>query len=63
MPKGNPNAQTLATETYRKKNGIISKNFKLKRELCDAFAEACADKGESQTAVIARMMRNYINKK
>ena len=33
MPKGKPTAQTIATEKYAKKVGIIAKTYKLKKEL------------------------------
>ena len=53
-------AQTRATDKYRKKMGIISKNFKLKKELADQFADACKKVGVSQTAQIAQMMQEFI---
>ena len=39
MPKGNPKAQTVATRKYEEKIGMISKSYKLKKELVDEFAE------------------------
>lgn len=60
MPKGNPNAQTKATEKYQKKAGYITKAFKLKKDLCDEFAAACDKTGESQASVISAFMREYI---
>ena len=60
MPKGAPTAQTIASEKYQKKVGIIVKGFKVKRELADDFAAACERAGESQASVIARYMQQYI---
>lgn len=37
-----------------KNRGIISKNFKLKKELWDEFAQACAAAGISQTEAIKK---------
>ena len=33
MPIGKPSKQTIATEKYAKKVGLISKSYKLKKEL------------------------------
>ncbi|MFI3238070.1 MAG: chemotaxis protein [Lachnospiraceae bacterium] len=60
MSKGNPTAQTIASEKYQKKAGYTTKGFKIKKELADEFTKACQEKGESQASVISRMMREYI---
>lgn len=60
MPKGSPSAQTIATEKYTKKVGIISKSYKLKKELVDEFAEACDKAGTSQATQLSLMMRQFI---
>ena len=60
MPKGEPNAQTLATDRYQKKAGYFTKGFKLKRELADEFAVACEKAGVSQAFQISKMMREFI---
>lgn len=60
MPKGSPSAQTVATEKYTKKVGIISKSYKLKKELVDEFAEACEKAGTSRAAQLSLMMRRFI---
>ena len=60
MPKGNPTSQTKASEKYQKKVGIISKSYKLKKDLADRFAEACAAAGVSQAAQITKMMEEFI---
>ena len=62
MPKGKPNAQTLATERYQKKAGYFTKGFKIKRELADEFAAACEKAGISQAAQISKMMREFIDR-
>ncbi len=62
MPKGNPTAQTSATEKYRKKMGIISKTFKIKKELADQYAEACEMAGVPQTVQIVEMMQEFITR-
>lgn len=60
MPKGNPTAQTKATEKYQKKVGLVAKSYKIKKSLADSFKEACDRKGEAQSVVIARLMEQYI---
>ena len=54
------NAQTRASAEYRKRQGIISKNYKLKKELCDEFAKACGAAGISQTEAIKGFMIGFI---
>lgn len=53
-------AQTIASQKYQQKVGLIAKSFKLKKELADQFKEACDRKGEAQAVVIARFMEQYI---
>ena len=60
MPKGSPNAQTMSTEKYQKKAGYMTKGFKIKRDVADAFAEACDKAGVSQAAQITKMMQEFI---
>ena len=56
------NSRTRATAKYQKKVGLISKSYKLKKEVADRFAEACAAAGTSQSAQITKMMEEYIEK-
>ena len=56
-----PKAQTKATDKWQKKVRIISKSFKLKKELTDEFKEACEKAGVSQAAQISKMMREFID--
>lgn len=57
-----PKAQTKATDKWQKKVGIISKSFKLKKELTEEFKEACEKAGVSQAAQISKMMHEFIDK-
>jgi len=61
MPKGAPSAQTKASDKYQKKVGLISKSYKLKKDLADEFAIACQKTGKSQAAVISEFMKDYID--
>lgn len=60
MPKGEPNAQTIASDKYQKKAGYMVKGFKLKRELVEQYEKACEKDGVTQTAKIRELMQNYI---
>lgn len=41
---------------------MISKSFRLKKDLCERFKNACEKNGESQAAVISAFMNEYIKK-
>ena len=60
MPKGNPTAQTKASEKYQKKAGYSVKGFKLKGDVADRFAAACDAAGISQAAKITELMEQFI---
>lgn len=60
MPKGSPNAQTLATAKYQEKAGYVSKSFKIKKDLAEEFREACEKTGVSQAGQLSVMMREFI---
>lgn len=60
MPIGNPKPQTIATKKYEQKAGLVSKSYKLRRELVDQFAVACEKAGVSQAAQITAMMKEFI---
>lgn len=60
MPRGNPKSQTIASEKYQKKAGYMTKGFKLKRDLVEAFEKACEKAGVSQAAQIRKMMLEFI---
>ena len=59
MPIGKPSRQTIATEKYMKKAGWISKSYKIKREIAEAYAEACKAAGVSQARQLMNMMKEF----
>ena len=59
MPVGSPKPQTIATEKYGKKVGLMSKSYKLKREVVEEFASACEKAGVSQAAQLTKMMQEF----
>ena len=63
MPKGEPSKNTIRTDRWSKKNGYITKGFKMYREQAEAFKNACEKNGEAQSAVITRLMQLYIDGK
>ena len=60
MPKGDPSKATQRVERYQKKAGYKVKGFKLKGDIAERFEAACKVAGESQAAVITRLMEEYI---
>ena len=55
--------QTLRNERYQKKAGWVSKSYKLKKEVVDAYAEACEKAGVTSVADSSRsMMKEFIEK-
>lgn len=60
MPKGNPKPQTIATGKYEAKIGMMSKSYKLKREVVEGFAKACETAGTSQAAQLTKMMKAFM---
>ncbi len=61
MPVGNPSQQTKASEKYQRKVGLISKSYKLKKELVEDFAIACDKAGIAQAAQLSKMMQEFID--
>ena len=49
-------------DKWNAKAGLISKSYKLKRELVEAFADACEKAGVSQAGQLSMMMREFIDK-
>lgn len=47
-------------DKWNAKAGLISKSYKLKRELVEQFAVACDKAGVSQAGQITRMMEKFI---
>ncbi len=62
MPTGEPNKQTQASEKYHARIGLMSKSYKLKRDLVEAFNAACKENGVSQSLALTRLMTEYIDK-
>lgn len=60
MPVGNPSKQTVATQKYNEKVGLISKSYKLRKELTEEFADACAKRNISAAAAITEFMEKFI---
>ena len=54
--------QTLRNERYQKKAGWVSKSYKLKKEVVDAYAEACEKAGVSAAGQLPKMMKEFIEK-
>ena len=54
------NSQTKATEKYQKKIGLVSKSYKLKKEIVDAYAAACKKAGVSAAGQLTKMMTAFI---
>lgn len=52
--------QTLRNERYQKKAGWMSKSYKLKREVVEAYAEACDKAGVSAAGQLTKMMKEFI---
>lgn len=52
--------QTLRNERYQKKAGWVSKSYKLKQEVVDAYAEACEKAGVSAAGQLTKMMKEFI---
>ncbi len=52
--------QSEATRKYEAKVGLISKTYKLKREVVEAFAKACNKAGVSQAGQLTKMMTDFI---
>lgn len=53
--------RTRVSGWTRVKVGYISKSYKLKKDIVEAFAEACKKNGISQAAAISKFMQQYIN--
>ena len=47
-------------DKWNAKAGLISKSYKLKKDLVDQFAEACEKPGVSQASQLTKMMRDFI---
>lgn len=61
MPIGSPTPQTIATKKYEKKAGWVSKSYKLKRDVVEAYAQACEKAGVSAAGQLTKMMQQFID--
>lgn len=61
MPVGNPSKQTIATRKYEAKAGWVSKTYKMKKEIVEAFKEVCEKNGDSQAGKLMEYMQDYFN--
>lgn len=48
-------------DRWNAKAGLISKSYKLKKEVVEQFAEACERAGVSQAGQLTIMMLDFIN--
>ncbi|MDR2972014.1 MAG: hypothetical protein LBU83_08815 [Bacteroidales bacterium] len=55
-------AATRATARYQKKKGLISKSYKLNREIVEMFSEACENIETTQAKEITKFMKRFIKK-
>jgi hypothetical protein len=53
---------TAATTRYQKKKGLVSKSYKLDRDIAESFAEACENAETSQAKELTKFMKRYIRK-
>jgi len=53
---------TRATARYQKNKGLISKSYKLDKDITDEFAEACENAETSQAKELTKFMKRYIRK-
>lgn len=60
MPVEKKSAQAAATRKYEQKVGLISKSYKLKKELAEEYAAACAKEGVSASGQLSKMMKGFI---
>ena len=51
--------RTEVVERYKKKAGWLSKSYTLKKDIVEAFKEACEKNGVSQASVLSAYMVEY----
>ena len=47
-------------DKWNAKAGLISKSYKLKKELVEEFAKVCEESGVSQASQLSKLMKQYI---
>lgn len=59
------NKKQRPQDKWNEKNGLVSKSYKLKKEIADQFDKACQVAGVSKKSQLERMMLEFIemNKK
>lgn len=57
-----PSKQSIATRKYEKKMGWISKSYKMRKDIVDAFKAACEKNGDSQAGKLMEFMNEYVKK-
>lgn len=55
-------AQTRATDKYQKKMGIITKGFKMHKDLAREYEETCERLGVGQAETIRQFIKEFIEK-
>jgi len=53
---------TRATARYHRKIGLISKSYKLDREIVEMFADACENIETTQAKELSKFMKRFIRK-
>lgn len=53
------NKRTISSKKYQDKVGLISKSYKLKKEVVQEFSNACEKAGISQSAQLSKMMSQF----
>ncbi len=53
-------AQSRANRRYEAKIGIISKSYKLNKELVEEFKAACDRAGVAQSKILSEAMKKFI---
>lgn len=55
------NQQSAATQRYHEKIGLVTRSYKLDKEISERFKEACAAAGISQRQQLEKMMLEFID--
>lgn len=53
---------TQATARYHKRKGLVSKTYKLSKEIVEMLAEACENREVSQARELTKFMKRFIKK-
>lgn len=49
-------------DAWNERNGLVSRSYKLQKEIADAFADACDKAGVSKKSQLEKMMMEFVNK-